>query len=45
MLEVPSTDYSLSVGNFRGIFSLSKGWSFFSGHIRVSFTRMKIEFA
>ena len=26
LLEVPSTDYSLSMGNFRGIFSLSKGW-------------------
>ena len=29
LLDVPSTDYSLSVGNFRGIFSLSKGWPLF----------------
>ena len=29
LLEVPSTDYSLSMGNFRGIFSLSKCWSLF----------------
>ena len=29
MLEVPSTDYSLSVGNFRGIFNLTKGWPLF----------------
>ena len=29
LLEVTSTDYSLSMGNFRGIFSLSKGWSLF----------------
>ena len=29
LLEIPSTDYSLFMGNFRGIFSLSKGWSLF----------------
>ena len=29
LLEVPSTDYLLSMGNFRGIFSLSKGWPLF----------------
>ena len=29
LLEVPSTDYSLSMGNFRGIFSLSKDWPLF----------------
>ena len=29
LLEVPSTDYSLSMGNFRGIFSLSKGCPLF----------------
>ena len=29
LLEVPSTDYSLSMGSFRGIFSLSKGWPLF----------------
>ena len=29
LLEVPSTDYSLSMGIFRGIFSLSKGWFLF----------------
>ena len=29
LLEVPSTDYSLSTGNFRGIVSLSKGWPLF----------------
>ena len=27
--DVPSTDHSLSMGNFRGIFSLSKGWPLF----------------
>ena len=29
LLEVPSADYSLSMGNFRGIFSLSKGLPLF----------------
>ena len=29
LLEVTSTDYSLSMGKFRGIFSLSKGWPLF----------------
>ena len=29
LLEVLSTDYSLSMGNFRGIFSLSNGWPLF----------------
>ena len=29
LLDVPSTDYSLSMGNFRGIFILSKGWPLF----------------
>ena len=27
--EEPSTDYLLSMGNFRNIFSLSKGWPLF----------------
>ena len=44
-VHVPSTDYSLSMGNFRGISSLSKGWPLFSGHIYVPFTRKKVEFA
>ena len=35
LLEVPSIDYSLSLGNFRGIFS----------HTCVPFTRKKVEFA
>ena len=29
LLEVSSTDYLLSMGNFRGISSLSKGWPLF----------------
>ena len=29
LLEAPSTDHSLSMGKFRGIFSLSKGWPLF----------------
>ena len=29
LLQVISTDYSLSMWNFRGIFSFSKGWPLF----------------
>ena len=29
LLEVPPADHSLSMGNCRGVFSLSKGWSLF----------------
>ena len=44
LLVVPSTDYSLSVGNFWGILA-SQGLASFSGQICVYFTRMNVEFA